>query len=136
MTIAELVDAARVAIFEAIDVAHAAAASGAAVCDVLLAETKPNFVQVGDLEWTNEGGKDEVAVRLTVDIYTVYQGSDRAEMIALMAVTDGALQGVRLQATGIHFAEAELLAGGLSGAARDGVTFAGQQTYEIYAEAV
>lgn len=135
MKLADLVEATRAAVFQALEAAHEAADTPAAVCDHLLQDTRPPFVKVDDLDWTNEGSKDEPALRITVDVVSLYQGGDRAQLIAMMGVNDDALHGVRLVADGVAFGPAELVAGAATGAASDGKTYAGQQTYEIFAEA-
>ncbi|WP_294292703.1 hypothetical protein [uncultured Sphingomonas sp.] len=135
MKLADLVEAARGAVFRALEAAHTAANTATPVCDHLLQDVRRRFVKVDDLDWTNEGSKSEPALRITVDVVTVYQGGDRAELIALMGVNDDALHDVTLVADGVIFAPAELIAGSATGAASDGKTYAGAQTYEIFAEA-
>lgn len=132
MAMVDLVEASRGALFDAI--AAGLVGSGFVARDHVKQDSDPRFVQIGDIEWTNEGGKDDVTLRLIFDVVTVYRGADRAELLAVMHRNFLALHGVELEADGVVLRAAELIGGSASNAASDGVTYAGLQSFEICVE--
>jgi hypothetical protein len=127
-----LVEAARGAVFIAI--AAGLAGVNAVALDTVPQDQEPNFVQLDDLDWINEGGKRDPELRITIDIVTIYRGEDRAELLAIMHANERALVDVRLEADGVILQGGRVVAGSASGAGPDGVTYAGLQTFELYAE--
>lgn len=99
----------------------------------LLEDAKPPFHLVGDIDTDNTGGKDEQAERLTADIHTVYRGTDRRELLALMHPVRVATDDVAIVVDGVRF-RIFWLASAASTAASDGVTYAGLTTIELHAE--
>jgi hypothetical protein len=128
----DLVEIARGAVFVAIDAGLAD--TGATAFDHVSQDTDPPFVKLGDIEWVNEGGKDDLVLKLSIDVVTIYRGGDRAELLAIMHANFLALHGATLSADDVELSPPELLGGSASGPASDGVTYAGLQTFELYAE--
>lgn len=99
----------------------------------LLEDAKPPFHLVGDIDTENTGGKHEQAERISADIHTVYRGSDRRELLAMMHAVRLATDDVAIQVGEVQYRVFWLTAAA-STAASDGVTFAGLTTIELYAE--
>ncbi len=128
----DLVEAARGAIFVAI--AAGLIGTGAVALDHVPQDQPGNFVQLDDLDWTNEGGKHDPELRITIDVVSIYRGENRAELLRIMNANHRAVVEATLTAPGVILQAARLLGGGASGAGADGVTYAGLQTFELYAE--
>lgn len=92
------------------------------------------FHLIGDVTSANEGGKDEQLEQIEVDVHTVYQGTDRRELLALMHQVRLATDEQSVTIDGARFRVT--WAGGSAGAAstRDGVTYAGVTTLDLIAE--
>ncbi len=128
----DLAEAARGAVFVAI-------AAGLQDLDVQALDHVPqdhdgNFVQLDDIDWANEGGKRDPELRITIDIVTIYRGQNRAELLAIMHANERALVDAELEADGVSLLGGRMVAGSASGAGPDGITYAGLQTFEIFAE--
>lgn len=109
-------------------------AGDAQVLDHVPQGTEPNFVELGSIEFQNEGDKEDPRFRFEVEVHTVYRGSDRSELLALMnKVHEAVLEG-ELTSPAIAFSSPELISGAASKAASDGVTYAGLSLFEVYAE--
>jgi len=128
MTEMDLVEATRGAAFEAI------AAAVPDVLDFVRHDTQPPFTMLGDIDFENEGSKEDPLLDITLELITVYRGKDRAQLIAMMGAAGGALSGAELVADGVAFSRPRLVSGSVSGAGPDGVTFAGVQTFTLTAE--
>lgn len=129
----DLVEIARGAVFEALEAGLAG--TGATALDHVEQDAPTPFVQIGEIEWANEGGKHELVLRISFDIETVYVGADRAELLAIMHAAFVALHGADLAADVAVFAEAPTFqGGGASRAASDGKTYAGLQSFELVIE--
>jgi hypothetical protein len=101
----------------------------------LMEGTAPPFHLIGDLDAENIGSKGEQLELLTADIYTVYRGTDRRELLGLMHPVRLALDDQKLVVDGIAF-RTRWAGASASRASSDGVTFAGVTQIEIYAEPV
>ena len=93
-----------------------------------------NFVQLDDLDWSNEGGKQDPELRITIDVVTIYRGQDRAELLGIMHANERALVDAPIVADDVAIAGVSLVGGSASGAGPDGLTYAGLQTFELFAE--
>lgn len=128
----DLVEAARGAVFVAIEAGLAGV--DAVALDHVPQDQEGNFVQIDDLDWSNEGGKRDPELRLTIDIVTIYRGQNRAELLAIMHANHRALIDEPIAAEGVTITGVQLLAGSASGAGLDGLTYAGLQSFELFAE--
>ncbi|BBC72920.1 conserved hypothetical protein [Altererythrobacter sp. B11] len=131
--IVDLVAAAQAAVFAKLD-GDAALKALCAVCDHVPQDTSPPITRVGKIESDPIGGKGEQLEQITVDVETVYRGESRAELLAMMFAARQALDGQTLQYAGVTFDLPEWLGGVTDGPARDGVTYAGIQTFSVNAE--
>lgn len=127
-----LVEAARGAVFVAI--AAGLAGIDAVALDHVPQDQDGNFVHLDDLDWSNEGGKRDPELRITIDVVTIYRGQDRAKLLAIMHANELALLGAPLSSDGVAISGVSLLGGSASGAGPDGLTYAGLQTFELFAE--
>lgn len=132
MIVTDLVEAARGAVFVAI--AAGLEGANAVALDHVPQDQPGNFVQLDDLDWTNEGGKRDPELRITIDVVSIYRGQDRAELLAIMHANERSLVDATLTATGVSISGVDLVGGSASGAAPDGLTYAGLQTFELFAE--
>ncbi|HEX8419469.1 MAG TPA: hypothetical protein VF638_05590 [Sphingomonas sp.] len=96
-------------------------------------DAKPPFHLVGDVDVEPAGGKGEQADKVTVDLHTVYKGTDRGELLALMHQVRLATDDKQLTVEGGTY-RFEWLGAVASTAASDGVTYAGITQLEILAE--
>ena len=126
----DLIAGSRGSVFTVLD----AGVSLAPVHDTVKQDTKPPFVMIDEIEWENEGSKAEPLLKITLKVATVYRGGDRDALLAIMHEIYTAVAGGVLSADGIAFDTPSLVAGYASTAGPDGVTFAGIQTFEFYAE--
>ncbi len=94
---------------------------------------QPPFHLVGDIVTEEAGGKDEQLEELEAEIHTVYRGSDRRELLAMLHQVRLATHDTRVQAGGATY-RVQWRGAIASTAARDGVTFAGLTTLDIQAE--
>lgn len=106
----------------------------APVFDTVEQDSKPPFVMIDEIEWENEGSKAEPLLKISLKVATVYRGGDRDALLAIMHENYTAVAGAALSAEGIGFDTPGLVAGYASTAGPDGVTYAGIQTFEFYAE--
>ncbi len=132
MTEIDLVEAARGAVFVAIETGLADA--NAVALDHVPQDQEGNFVQIDDLDWSNEGGKRDPELRIAIDVVTIYRGQNRAELLAIMHANERALVDVTIAASGVSISGVSLVGGSASGAGPDGLTYAGIQTFELFAE--
>jgi hypothetical protein len=132
MTEIDLVEAARGAVFVAIEAGLADV--NAVALDHVPQDQEGNFVQIDDLDWSNEGGKRDPELRITIDVVTIYRGQNRAELLAIMHANERALVDVAIAADGVSISDVNLVGGSASGAGPDGLTYAGLQTFELFAE--
>lgn len=132
MTPIDLIESARGAVFVALQAGLVG--TGATARDHVKQDSEPPFVMIGEIEWVNEGGKDNPVLKLTIEIITIYRGADRAQLLAIMHANYVALDGAELIAPGVSFDTPALAGGSASGAGPDGVTYAGIQIFEFYAE--
>ncbi len=107
----------------------------AAVYDHIDQDTQPPFVRIGAIEAVNESDKSDQCERFEVEVHSIYRGSDRSALLAIMHRARCALDGPVLEAPDATFDTPELLAAAASDAGVDGVTYAGISKFEIYAEA-
>ena len=89
---------------------------------------------VGDIESVPIGGKNEQVEQITIEIVTVYRGSGRAPLLAIMHQQRLALEDQQLSHPGVVFDTPGWVGGGVNGPASDGLTYAGLQTFIINAE--
>lgn len=128
----DLVEAARGAVFVAI--AAGLGSVDAIALDHVPQDQEGNFVQIDDLDWSNEGGKQDPELRITIDLRTIYRGENRADLLAIMHANHSALTDAPIAADGVTITGVQLLAGAASGAGLDGLTYAGLQSFELFAE--
>jgi hypothetical protein len=92
------------------------------------------FVKLGAIEEENVGTKDEPRSRFEIEVHTIYRGTDRSVLLAIMHRVRGALDEQPIAAEGVDFSSPDFLGAAASDAGPDGVTYAGISTFEIYAE--
>ena len=95
--------------------------------------TEPPFHLVGDIDSENAGSKDEQAEEITVDLHTVYRGSDRRVLLGMMHQVRVAVDDASITIGGGSF-RCSWLTSAASTAATDGVTYAGITTLSLFAE--
>ena len=93
-----------------------------------------NFVQIDDLDWSNEGGKHDPELQVAIDVVTIYRGENRSELLAIMHANYRALIEAPIEAEGVTITGVQLLGGFASGAGPDGLTYAGLQSFVLFAE--
>ena len=94
--------------------------------------TAPPFHLVGDIS-SEDIGKGEQFEEIEVDLHTVYRGTDRGELLALMHEVHAATADASIEIGGALF-RTRWVGAIASGAAADGVTYAGLTTIQIFAE--
>jgi len=95
---------------------------------------QPPFVLVGNIESdpVDDDGQLEL---LSVEIQSVYRGSDRGELLALMHRVRSACDGVALpEQDGVAFGLPRFAGAAASSTPADGVTFAGITNFEVHAQ--
>jgi hypothetical protein len=118
----------------AVFTALAAGVHLAPVMDTVKQDTKPNFVKIGSIDGTNLGAREEQFEEFEVEVHTIYRGSDRAELMAIMHEVRTSLDGVQIAAAGVSFWTPEFVSQAISDAGPDGVTYAGISVFKITAE--
>lgn len=96
-------------------------------------DTLPPFHLVGEIDTDNQSNRDEQFEQLTVNIYTVYRGSDRRDLLALMHPVRVALDLTTLTIAGVSFTS-RFNGASVTRAGSDGVTFSGITQIDITAE--
>jgi hypothetical protein len=91
---------------------------------------QPPFIVVGDIEAEAFGGKDGGLEQHVLEINYVYRGKKRRDLLAMMHAGREALDGQSITADGASFGD-PVWTSSATGAADDGVTYGGSQTYEI-----
>jgi len=91
------------------------------------------IVLIGDIDAGNEGGKDEQAERLTVQVVVIYRGTQRSKLHALMHRVRIALEHQVPTIAGVEFGSIDWNGAASSPPARDGITHAGIQEFEVTA---
>lgn len=94
---------------------------------------EPPFHLIGDIASENAGTKDDQFEEIEVDVHTVYRGTDRGELLKLMHQVRAAADEETVEVAGATF-RVSFLGALASGAASDGVTFAGITTLQLSAE--
>jgi hypothetical protein len=94
---------------------------------------QPPFHLVGDITSESSGGKSDQLEQIEVDVHTVYRGDNRSDLLAMMHTVRRAIDGEQIELDGaiFNFTWRGAIA---SAAAKDGVTYAGLTTIEIFAE--
>lgn len=94
---------------------------------------QPPFHLIGDITLEEAGGKEEQLDEGEVDIHTVYRGSDRSELLALMYQLRLATHNALIEAGSARYRI--MWRGAIASAAgRDGITYAGITQVDIIAE--
>jgi hypothetical protein len=96
--------------------------------------TERQFVLIGDIDVGNDGGKGEQAERITVQVVVIYRGTQRSKLHALMHQVRVALEDQVPAIAGVQFGSIDWAGGASSPSARDGITYAGIQEFEVNAE--
>jgi hypothetical protein len=92
------------------------------------------FVIIGDIDSTNEGGKHEQLERITVQIIVVYRGRQRSKLHALMHLVRDTLEYATPAIDGVEFGEIAWTGSAASPAGADGVTHAGAVEFDLFVE--
>jgi hypothetical protein len=126
----DLVEAARAAIFAALD----AALPDVLVRDHIEQNTQPDYLLIGEIDWDNQGSKDDPLLAVTVELIHVYRGGDRPVMLGRMHVAYETLEGATIEADGVVLNQLHLEGGSASTAGPDGVTYAGLQSFSGFVQ--
>jgi hypothetical protein len=126
----DLLSPTQAAVFQALE----AGVSLAPVHDHVKQGTEPNFVKIGAINGTNDSAREEQREEFEVEVHSIYRGSDRSELIAIMHEVRLSLDGVAIAADGVSFWTPEFLSQAISDAGPDGVTYAGISTFLVNAE--
>lgn len=94
----------------------------------------PPFYLIGDVASSNEGGKGEQLEQIEVDVHTVYKGTDRRELLAMMHQVRLATDDRTITIAGAQFRVSWVGASAGGASTIDGVTYAGVSTLDLYAE--
>lgn len=124
-----LIEAARGAVFTRLE-----AIVGGPVFDHLPQDTAPPFRKIGEIEWSAGDAKFDGTLSVTIEIVTLYRGQDRAELIAMIGANRTALHEQALEQDGVIVHQIAEVAGQISDAASDGVTYAAIQHFEMEVE--
>lgn len=124
-----LIERARAAVYVRLE-----AAVGGPVFDHLPQDTQPPFRKIGEIEWTSGDAKFDGTIHVTVELITLYRGEDRAELVAMVGANREALHDQVIEEGGIVVQEIAEVAGQISDAAADGVTYAAIQHFEMEVE--
>ena len=133
--IVDLMDAAQTAVFGAISGRQALTNLSQVTQHVL-----PNMLaaghitRIGKIESGPIGEKSDQLEEISIDIETLYRGTSRAEVLAIMFQQRLALDGQALAHDGVAFDTPEWAGAVVDGPAKDGVTYVGIQTFTIIAE--
>lgn len=129
MDAVNLVEAARTAIYQRL-----AATSGVPMFDHTPAGTEPPFRKLGEIEWEAAGSKFDPVIVLTVEVISIYRGQDRSVVIDMAHANDRALHDATIEIDGAVVSQVAQVAGSVSSAAADGVTYAALQLFEMNVE--
>ena len=131
----DLMSAVQAAVYASL--AASVPAGVADVFDVVPEGFLGNFVQVGDIECTNESAKGEQGESFEVQVNFVYLGKDRGVLLAMMHAGRVALDGQTLEADDVQFSEPRFL-GGVADSVpirtAKGLLYTGVSAFEIFAE--
>jgi hypothetical protein len=94
---------------------------------------QPPFHLIGDIASANEGTKGDQLEEIEVDVHTVYRGTDRRDLLAMLHQVRLATDDRSIEVGGASFRFAWLGAVA-DGFAADGVTCAGLTTLHLSAE--
>ncbi|HEX2594803.1 MAG TPA: DUF3168 domain-containing protein [Rhizomicrobium sp.] len=131
---ADMMQATQDAVFAALDAAHKAVnPSLATVRQHVPENTLPPLVIVGDMDAENVGGKGERTDKIVIDVVSIYRGTARRGLLAIMAINRDALEDQEISAPGAAFSTPRFLSANTA-LGEDGATYAGVQQFEIYAE--
>ena len=97
-------------------------------------DTKPPFHLIGDISMSDAGSKSDQLDDGEVDVHTVYRGTDRRELLAMMHEVRVATHGQLITIDGGEYRVQWASAAAGSAASTDGVTFAGVTTLTLNAE--
>ena len=128
----DLMSATQAAMFARL--AAAIAPETASVHDHVKQDAAMPFVRLGQIDSEGVGGKGEQEERFEVEVQTLYRGTDRSELLAILHRVRLALDGAELTADQVEFTACNWLGSAASDAAGDGVTYAGISSFEVFAE--
>jgi hypothetical protein len=98
-------------------------------------DTTPPFVMIGNVEILEPDSEhDEQLERVRIEIITLYRGTSRAELHAIMQAERVALDKQLPIAAGVAFGTLRFVGGSSSGPGEDGVTHAGIIEFEVLAQ--
>jgi hypothetical protein len=125
----DLVEAARAAVFtRLIEIAPDQ------VFDHIPQDTQPPFRHIGEIEWQGGDSKFDGTITVTIELITLYRGEDRSELVEMVHQNRVALHDQDLPAEGALIELVAEVAGSISDAAADGVTYAAVQHFEMHVE--
>lgn len=128
MSTIDLVEAGRVAVFTALF------QTPDDVLDHVPEGRNPPFQQIGAIDFDNEGTKEDPLLRIEVEVMSIYRGEDRSELIAMMGRARDALLLAPITSEHADIGDFRWLNGSASSAGPDGITYAGIQTFQFYAQ--
>lgn len=128
----DLMLAVQEAVFATLDVSIDPATATVAVN--LEEDTAPPFVLVGEIAEDANHGKGSDLSRFEVTVHSVYRGTDRRQLLAIMFAVKQALNGAAIAWPGAAMQPPTFMDALADSVAGDGVTYAGASTFEIWAE--
>lgn len=96
-------------------------------------DEQPPLIVIGDFDWEDEGGKGDIVFKIRFEIQSVYRGSARRGLLAIMASNMDALVNQVPVAAGVSFSSISFVSGATA-LADDAVTYGGMQQFEVFAE--
>lgn len=99
----------------------------------LAENAQPPFHLIGDISSDNAGGKGDQLEEIEADVHTVYRGTNRRDLLAMMHQVRLATDNQVLTIDGAQY-RVSWRGAIASTAARDGVTYAGLTTLTLFAE--
>ena len=98
-------------------------------------DAQPPFVLVGNIDSEPAGNVGDQLELLSVEIQTVYRGTDRAKLLALMHKARSACDEIALpEQDGVEFGLPRWVSSAASSTPPDGVTFAGIINFEVHVQ--
>jgi hypothetical protein len=96
----------------------------------VIENTEPPLTIIGGVSFEPIGGKDGGLDRATVEIITLYRGTQRTELFAIQSAVRTLLDGQTITAAGAEFSRPVYVSSEVE-ELEDGVTYLGTQRFEV-----